>query len=556
MAVVQISRIQIRRGQKNQGTGMPQLASGEMAWAIDTQELYIGNGAVSEGSPAVGNTKIITQRDNLLDLVNQYRYKRSSPLIAAPVTRNLEQRLDDRVTNAAYGILANGDNMADELQFAIDNLYITNKISGIESRITLEFLPGRYVIEKTIYLPSYVSIVGAGKDKTIFEYTGSTGPAFRFINDTSTTSARNYTIGLDPNLFNDIGIHNQQPRHIQLSNFSLKVANTTDVTAFLMESVRDSIFSNILVEGNYDWNTGSDSTEFTAAGSSAFNMQAFSSLITCKNNTFNNVEIKRFVGCVYSNFDIINNTWDNCNFKECKFGIRFGEVPSSVVGNRYGARYNIIKNSFFYDIKEEAVFIEKGFGNLSNNNLYTDVGNDGAGNTINADGTSVIRFLDSGNVSSDDLFDRAYSKNVNDVTGEEVLTGLANNFTYKYYPEVEGTSYFSNNATNTLTITASSNQNLFRIPFAGNANIIVKYHLKMATGSQMRRGTLFLAVDDDHNSVFLTEEYDYIGDSGNESRIQFLATFDSVNSCINISCNNSNTSPNNSTFTYVYSVLS
>jgi hypothetical protein len=35
MAVVQISRIQVRRGQK-QVTGMPQLASGEIAWAVDT----------------------------------------------------------------------------------------------------------------------------------------------------------------------------------------------------------------------------------------------------------------------------------------------------------------------------------------------------------------------------------------------------------------------------------------------------------------------------------------------------------------------------------------
>ena len=43
MAVVQISRIQHRRGRKNQGTGLPQLASGEIGWAIDTQELYIGN---------------------------------------------------------------------------------------------------------------------------------------------------------------------------------------------------------------------------------------------------------------------------------------------------------------------------------------------------------------------------------------------------------------------------------------------------------------------------------------------------------------------------------
>ena len=75
MAVVQISRIQIRRGQKNQGSGLPQLASGELAWAVDTQELFVGNGAVAEGAPYVGNTKVLTEHDNLLDLIDQYVYK-------------------------------------------------------------------------------------------------------------------------------------------------------------------------------------------------------------------------------------------------------------------------------------------------------------------------------------------------------------------------------------------------------------------------------------------------------------------------------------------------
>ena len=65
MAIVQISRIQIRRGQKNVGSGVPQLAGGELGWAVDTRELYIGNGSVSEGSPAVGNSKILTEHDNL-----------------------------------------------------------------------------------------------------------------------------------------------------------------------------------------------------------------------------------------------------------------------------------------------------------------------------------------------------------------------------------------------------------------------------------------------------------------------------------------------------------
>ena len=75
MAVVQISRIQVRRGQSQQGSGIPQLASGELGWAVDTRELYIGNGAVSEGAPAVGNTQLLTQYDNLFSVADTYIYK-------------------------------------------------------------------------------------------------------------------------------------------------------------------------------------------------------------------------------------------------------------------------------------------------------------------------------------------------------------------------------------------------------------------------------------------------------------------------------------------------
>ena len=41
MAVIEISKIQVRRGQENQ-TGVPPLDGGEFAWAADTENLYIG----------------------------------------------------------------------------------------------------------------------------------------------------------------------------------------------------------------------------------------------------------------------------------------------------------------------------------------------------------------------------------------------------------------------------------------------------------------------------------------------------------------------------------
>jgi hypothetical protein len=57
MAVIQISKIQVRRGLSEE---LPQLASGELGWSIDERRLFIGNGTLIEGAPEIGNTEILT----------------------------------------------------------------------------------------------------------------------------------------------------------------------------------------------------------------------------------------------------------------------------------------------------------------------------------------------------------------------------------------------------------------------------------------------------------------------------------------------------------------
>jgi len=216
MAVVQISRIQIRRGQENTGTGLPQLASGELAWAIDTQQLYIGNGSVAEGAPAVGNTKILTQNDlsaqgNLLALL-QYVYKTNDttvstgPTVNSPISRSLQLRLDDFITTREFGVVGDGvTDDTDALQRAIDQLFLNSagkasadSASGASRRIVLEIPGGVYVTSRPLYIPSYATIKGAGEEKTIIQYnsvrtiTGSTTNNSFTLN---TTAAHTILIG-------------------------------------------------------------------------------------------------------------------------------------------------------------------------------------------------------------------------------------------------------------------------------------------------------------------------------------------------------------------------
>jgi len=205
MAVVQISRIQVRRGKINSGTGLPQLASGEMAWAIDSQELYIGNGAVSEGSPAVGNTKIITANDltfnnNLLNLV-QHLYQANDTTIQtgattnSPVLRPLQDVLDDSVNVLDFGAVANGViDDTDALQRAVDQLFLNpatkasaNTPAGYTNRRVLKLPAGKYITSSPIFLPSYTTLIGAGTDNTVIYYNPVS-------NITATTTALNKTV--------------------------------------------------------------------------------------------------------------------------------------------------------------------------------------------------------------------------------------------------------------------------------------------------------------------------------------------------------------------------
>ena len=69
MAIVQISRIQHRRGVSD---NLPQLAVGELGLAVDTRRIYIGNGGTD--APQIENIELLTAQSNLLDSADSYTY--------------------------------------------------------------------------------------------------------------------------------------------------------------------------------------------------------------------------------------------------------------------------------------------------------------------------------------------------------------------------------------------------------------------------------------------------------------------------------------------------
>ena len=72
MSILQLSRITHRKGlQEN----LPQLAGAEFGWSLDDRRLFIGNGRIEDGAPIIGNTEILTEYSDILELNSTYTYK-------------------------------------------------------------------------------------------------------------------------------------------------------------------------------------------------------------------------------------------------------------------------------------------------------------------------------------------------------------------------------------------------------------------------------------------------------------------------------------------------
>lgn len=512
MAVVQISRIQVRRGQK-QVTGMPQLASGEIAWAVDTQELYIGNGSVFEGSPGVGNTKILTQNDltiqgNLLNLL-QHIYRANDTTIQTgstannPASRSVQDRLDDHVSVLDFG--ATGDGVTNDtaaIQRAIDQLFFNdadpayadnylsanpldwNKESVMARRI-LEFPAGKYIISGTIRIPSYATIVGAGADKTILQFSNAS-TAIKFINDeypSLTTLA-----------------FTNQARFIAMGGMTV-YTNTANQIALEMHCVRDSLFTDLILRGS--WTAGD------TANSAGIKMTAFSELITCERNLFKNVTTHGFARGFYSAKDISNNTFqDGYMYNVLQgFSLGFGMVggPGQLVGERYGPRKTAIVNYNFENVKKQAVYVGLGIDNLVKDCKLSNVGQNGG--SINNSQYPQIYFNVNGNASENNSSDRWASLH------------NSTNIGVQYVPEFSGWGTEQTFGTKRIDIGASGMA--FRLPVStdsegvprGSITYLVEYIYQSRTNGFTRRGVLTISANINQTRVQLSDDYDFAGPS-------------------------------------------
>jgi len=402
VAVVQISRIQIRRGQKNQGTGLPQLSSGELGWAIDTQELFIGNGSVAEGAPQVGNTKVITEHDDLFTLADSYIYRNGDGSIVTgidavnPVERSLQDRLDDTVSVRAFGLTGESSQDATVLlQRAIDQLFLNSGSElSVSKRVKLVIEPGTYTINDTIKIPPYATIIGAGSDKTIIRQLNTNRAVIQTVSDESIPGGYIFD-----------GEYATQARKIKLEGMTLSVSGGSK--GLVLSSCRDSNFDDIKIVGN--WTVGAlVPVDTTTTYDIALSLNSKNGGVETANNKFNNCSFENFGYGVVSNWDIDDNHFSNCKFASLGYGVMFGKdmiidnLPAN--GTAYGPRNNTFESCIFKDTVYQAIKIDQGVNNISKENKFYTCGNNGGAD--DQPETAVISVSTLSNKSINDFFSR------------------------------------------------------------------------------------------------------------------------------------------------------
>jgi len=297
MAVIQISKIQVRRGQKLTGIGVPQLSSAEFAWAVDTQELFIGNGSVADGAPEVGNTRILTEHDNILELIAGYRFGNDNSVVLS-VERSIQGKLDEYVSVLDFGAVPDGDtDCSQAFENAFSELFQSPGRNDL--RKVLLIPNGEYIFSNNIRIPSSAKIKGETRDGVLLNLADKN---IFFITEDG-LELQDFTSGNRPN---NISISNLT---IQQTTGQLDVSGSTSVVIDGIKFISDYELADTI-------------------GS----LSSHPSAITWE-NTLNGTKVTEL-------------TIENCLFESTGIGIRSNTI--AVLGQgQYDTSVKIRKNKFF-----------------------------------------------------------------------------------------------------------------------------------------------------------------------------------------------------------------
>jgi len=477
MAIVQISKIQVRRGQKYSNTGVPQLSSGEFAWAVDSQELFIGNGSIAEGSPYVGNTKILTEHDNLIELLGSYQFAVDTPSISGTVARSLQKKLDEVVSVLDFG----PENMPDGIidctpffQTAVNQLFL-NVDATFKRRLVVP--PGRYKFNSDLILPSTAFLQGENQVTVILDFG---------INDIRFKSS----LGTLEGNFTS----SDHPENIKLADMTLEFTTGQ----FVISGVTDSIFEQLKFKSDYVLGDDISTADPTMLWEN--NLPGASST----RNVFRNTQFEfiPIVGkCIQTLAFETAMTFDSCEFSTCGQGINVDGVAGQI--NQW-----LIFNCDFNEIARQAFVSPFGINTQVIQCRFRNCGNDT--NSAADPTTFVIQFGEGDtNIVKNCSFDRLAAAGVTSSFDKFAIQEVYAGGLVEISDRV-GTDIFLSNAARPLAVFS-----LF------NSSTTVDYTLVL--GPYVRKGLLTIGVERDRSAFSITDNYQLGTESNVMNNFEFGA---------------------------------
>jgi hypothetical protein len=549
MAVVQISRIQVRRGQEQQ-TGIPPLAGGEFAWATDTEKLYIGLKR-EDGGARDTNLQVLTENDlrqfksfiesAVLDIeytwaLDSHDTITSASNESARIRRSTQNKLDDIVNVADFGVIAStGTAVNDcsiELQIAIDNLFLGKNVewNNIEYELPgsptlqynkrLYFPPGVYKIGETVLIPKNTVLVGEGIDKTIIEVITTGTSAFQTVDYANRRSNPNYgqfdAASTNSTVLSITGGANQ-PKNIHIEGMTIRYSTATGVSSHLsllsLDCVDNVTVKSVKFKGNDTWSSPLSNTNYNGIDIRGYRD------ITSENVLIDNCQFEGLHYTVRSNYDTNQIVIQNSSFNNSVYGIAFSTSTNVVATS--GPTYARIVNNKFQNIYNQGIFVGANrtgvpTNHVSQNNSFVRVGDQGITEGNSSAGTSVIKFATPGNASVNDYFGRVQFHNLK--------LGTPADSTSTYYPLIDGKATIDLNSVTTATGAAFADTPIMRLPITGNSQYLqLKYAaISAEVGDNIQRfGTLQVYIrpgfdfsPSSPNQVKLIDEYNSSGSDG------------------------------------------
>ena len=542
MAIIEIAKIQVRRGQENQ-TGVPQLAGGEFAWAEDTENLYIGLKR-EDGGARDTNIRVLTENDIRLftsfvtsaALQSFYTWEinsadtiTSTSTVDAKVIRYAQDKLDDIVNVADFGVYAStGTEVNDcsiELQLAIDNLFLGKNVewNDLEYDDTLQynkklyFPAGIYKIGETVFIPRNTVIVGEGIDKTIIEVITTGSGVFQTVDYNnrridSTLGKFDATTSTNTDSITGSG----RPKNIHIEGMTLRYSNPTGISPHVsllsLDCVDNAVVRGVKFEGTYTVQSNL-AVDVEYAG---INIRGYG-VNTSENILIDNCQFTGLHYDITSNYDTNHIVIQNSSFSQSKYSIAFSTVTNLLATS--GPTYARIINNKFQDIYNQGIYVgENSTGvptnHVSENNAFVRVGDQGTEEGSTSLGTSVIKFVAKGNASVNDTFGRQQY--------HDKKLGTSPTSTSTYYPLIDGKATIDPNSASTATLaalawvdTAFTATPIMRLPITGNAqHLSIKYQ---CVGTNINKsGTLqiYIRAGATPADVQVADDYNIYGTDG------------------------------------------